>query len=37
MKIRIIVFLLMIIGMNTAVAYTPPLEKGKEIFSLRWV
>lgn len=37
MKIRIIVFLLvmMIIGMNTAVAYTPPLEKGKEIFSLR--
>ena len=37
MKIKIIVFLLGIItvGMNTAVAYNPPLEKGKEIFSLR--
>ena len=37
MKTKVFVFLLGIIamGMNKAMAYNPPLEKGKEIFSLR--
>ena len=37
MKTKVFVFLLGIIamGMNNAMAYNPPLEKGKEIFSLR--
>lgn len=37
MKTKIFVFLLgfMAIGLTKALAYNPPLEKGKEIFSLR--
>jgi len=37
MKIKMILFLLGILtmGRNNAMAYNPPLEKGKEIFSLR--